>query len=771
MFTIIKKEIEWGGSKLVLETGYLARQANGAVLAKYGDTVILATVVADKNAKEDVDFFPLTVHYREMAFAAGKIPGGFFKREGKASEKEVLTSRLIDRPIRPLFSENFKNETQVLCTLLSYDNQHDSDVLSIIAASAALAISGIPFNGPVAAARVGYKDGEYILHPKFENGLFEGQLDLVVAGTETSVLMVESEARELSEEVMLGAVKFGHTQMQTVIEMIKDFKEAAGKEEWALITHDYSDLDANIKTIAEKDLKEAYSIKAKQERYGKIADIKKSVVEKLAEEYNEVKIKERIKKLEEEIVRTKILETSTRIDGRTPTEIRPIHVLNGLFPKPHGSAVFTRGETQALAVVTLGTSYDEQILDSVEGEQKEAFLVHYNFPSYSVGEVYPLRAPGRREIGHGKLAWRGLKAIIPSKEAFPYTIRIVSEITESNGSSSMATVCAASLSMMDAGVPIKSAVAGIAMGLILEGDKFAVLSDIMGDEDHLGDMDFKVAGTATGVTALQMDIKINGITIEIMETALHQAKEGRAHILEKMNAVLSAPKKELSKYAPLITTMKIDPDKIREVIGSGGKVIKGICEQTGAKVDIDNDGTISIASVGQEGAAKAIKMIEEIVSDVEINKIYDGKVVKVAEFGAFVNFLGSKDGLVHISELSNTKVENIHEFIKEGDVVKVKVLDIERGGKVKLSMRAVDQATGEDTGMVYTPRPERPKFDRDNNRGPRSGGSNKGGSNYPPNGNRSNSPRESRDNRDAPRSDRGGDRDRGNSEERRKYYS
>ncbi|MFC3050328.1 polyribonucleotide nucleotidyltransferase [Kordiimonas pumila] len=702
MFDIHRKEIEWGGRTLVLETGHVARQATGAVMATYGDTTVLCTVVGAKSVKPGQDFFPLTVNYIEKYYAAGKIPGGFFKREGRPSEKETLVSRLIDRPIRPLFPDGFKNEVQIVCTVVSHDLENDSDIVAMIGASAALTLAGLPFMGPIAGAKVGYKDGAYILNPTLEE-IKESDLELTVAGTGDAVLMVESEANELSEEIMLGAVNFGHEAFQPVIDAIIDLAEAAAKEPWELDEGpDVSALKAKIAEVAADDLRAAYEITAKQERVAKISDVKKAVAAAVAPilednaELNDQMVGELTKKLESSIVRGNILDTGKRIDGRGLDDVRQIVCEAGILPRTHGSALFTRGETQGLVVATLGTGDDEQLIDQLEGSYRSNFMLHYNFPPYSVGECGRMGGTGRREIGHGKLAWRAVHAILPTAEEFPYTIRLVSEITESNGSSSMATVCGASLAMMDAGVPIKRPVSGIAMGLIKEGDKFAVLSDILGDEDHLGDMDFKVAGTSEGITALQMDIKINGITKEIMEVALEQAGRGRAHILDEMNKGLSGARTELSEHAPRIETMKIPVDKIREVIGTGGKVIREIVEQTGAKINIEDDGTIKIASsiASQIDAAK--NWITGIVAEPEVGVIYKGKVVRIMDFGAFVNFMGSRDGLVHISELVEDRVEKVTDVVKEGDEVYVKCLEIDPRGKVRLSMRVVNQETGED---------------------------------------------------------------------------
>ncbi len=698
MFNITRKEIMWGGRKLVLESGHIARQADGAVVATYGETSVLCTAVAAKKAKADQGFFPLTVNYQEKTYAAGKIPGGFFKREGRPSEKETLTSRLIDRPIRPLFPEGFRNETQVITTVLSHDLENDPDIVALIGASAALTISGIPFFGPIAGARVGYIDGNYVLNPAQES-LTDSQLNLVVAGTGEAVLMVESEASELSEEVMLGAVTFGHREMQPVIDMIIAMAEECAKDPWVLEEkEDHADLMKKINDMAEADLRSAYQLTVKQDRVAKLSEVKAKIQAAFAgdEEVSEQLVGDCLKSLEKNIVRGSILKTGGRIDGRALDTVRPILGEVGILPRSHGSALFTRGETQALAVTTLGTGEDEQFIDALEGTYRENFMLHYNFPPFSVGEAGRVGFTGRREIGHGKLAWRALKAIMPGKEDFPYTIRIVSEITESNGSSSMATVCGAALSMMDAGVPIARPVSGIAMGLIKEGEDFAVLSDILGDEDHLGDMDFKVAGTDKGITALQMDIKITGITEEIMQKALEQANAGRMHILGEMAKALSSAREEMSEHAPKIKSFIIAKDKIREVIGTGGKIIREIVETTGAKVNIDDDGTVKIASSDAEAIDAAYQWIYGIVAEPEVGMIYDGKVVKVMDFGAFVNFIGSRDGLVHISELAAERVEKVGDIVNEGDSVKVKVLGIDDRGKIRLSMRVVDQKTGED---------------------------------------------------------------------------
>jgi polyribonucleotide nucleotidyltransferase len=697
MFKVFRKEMEWGGRKLVIETGKIARQADGAVMVSYGDTVVLATAVGAKSAKPGVDFFPLTVNYQEKAFAAGKIPGGFFKREGRPTEKEVLVSRLIDRPIRPLFVDGYRCETQVVCTVLSHDLENDPDIVAMIGASAALTISGLPFLGPIGAARVGYENGQFILNPTMDQ-MDNATLDLVVAGTQEGVLMVESEAKELSEEVMLGAVMFGHTQFQPVIDLIIDLAEECAKEprDIAPPAFDKAAVKARILEVAGADVKAAYSILVKQDRYAAVGAAKDKAKEALKEEFAPEAISEMFKEVEADILRGSVIETGKRIDGRTTVDIRPIVAEVGILPRAHGSALFTRGETQALVVATLGTNQDEQIVDALEGEYRENFMLHYNFPPYSVGEAGRMGSPGRREIGHGKLAWRAIHPLLPSKEDFPYTLRVVSEITESNGSSSMATVCGTSLSLMDAGAPLARPIAGIAMGLIKEGDKFAVLSDILGDEDHLGDMDFKVAGTEAGVTALQMDIKITSITEEIMKIALAQAQKGRIHILGEMNKALNTARGEVSGNAPRITVINIPKDKIRDVIGSGGKVIREIVEQTGAKIDIEDDGTVKVSAVDSKCSDAAIKWIKGIVAEAEVGEIYDGKVVKVMDFGAFVNFLGSKDGLVHISELKNERVAKVTDVVKQGDAVKVKVLGFDDRGKVKLSMKVVDQVTGED---------------------------------------------------------------------------
>ena len=700
MFDIQREELEWCGRPLVLETGRIARQADGAVFASWGETTVLATVVAAKTPKPGVDFFPLTVHYQEKAFAAGRIPGGFLKREGRLSDKETLTSRLIDRPIRPLFPDGFRCDTQIIITVLSHDLETDPDILALVASSAALTLSGVPFMGPVGAARVGHIKGELKVNPTLEE-MKDSVLDLVVAGTSEAVLMVESEAKELSEDIMLKAVMAGHAGFQPVIQAIIRLAEKAAKEPRDLKLADKSACEKAVLEIAEADLRAAYGHTLKQQRYAAIDAVKAKVNAHLAPEGAEAKFKkeeiaEAFHDAQAKVVRWNILDHKTRIDGRDLTTVRPIMAQAGILPRAHGSALFTRGETQALVVATLGTGEDEQFIDALEGTYKERFLLHYNFPPYSVGETGRMGAPGRREIGHGKLAWRAIRPMLPTPAEFPYTIRLVSEITESNGSSSMATVCGSSLALMDAGVPLKRPTAGIAMGLILEGSRFAVLSDILGDEDHLGDMDFKVAGTTEGVTSLQMDIKIAGITEEIMKVALAQAKDGRLHILGEMGKALTGARAELGEFAPRIETLKIPTDKIREVIGTGGKVIREIVEKTGAKVNIEDDGTVKVASSDGAKIKAAINWIKSIASDPEIGLIYDGTVVKTMEFGAFVNFFGAKDGLVHISQLSKARVNKTTDVVKEGDKVKVKLVGFDDRGKTKLSMKAVDQQTGED---------------------------------------------------------------------------
>lgn len=690
-FKVIKEEIQWAGRSLILETGKIARQADGAVMVTYGETTVLCTVVGKKEAKADTDFLPLSVHYQEKTFAVGKIPGGFLKRENKPSEKEVLVSRLIDRPIRPLFPEGFHNEVQIICTVLSYDYENDMDVAALIGASAALSISGLPFMGPVGACRVGYINGEFVLNP-IPSDLSQSSLDLVVAGTAEGVLMVESEAKELSEDIMLEAVVFGHKGFEPVLKMIESLKKKAGKADWAVAgQHELHQAMKNrVAEVAEADLRKAYELTVKQDRYAALDAAKSKAKEILASEFpTGTIIDSLLEALQSEILRGNVLDHEKRVDGRGLTDIRPIVCEAGFLPRTHGSALFTRGETQALVVTTLGTGQDEQMIDALEGEYRERFLLHYNFPPFSVGEVGRMTGPGRREIGHGKLAWRAIRPLLPSKEQFPYTLRSVSEVTESNGSSSMATVCGTSLSMMDAGVPLVRPVAGIAMGLIKEGDKFAVLSDILGDEDFLGDMDFKVAGTNVGVTALQMDIKITSITPEIMKIALKQALSGRLHILGEMSKALEESRGQVSDYAPRMITMKINRDKIREVIGAGGKVIREICETTGAKIDIDDDGNITISGYDSKSIEGAQTAITAIACEPEIGAVYTGKVVKVAEFGAFVNFLGSRDGLVHISELANHRVGKVTDIVNVGDQVQVKIVGFDDRGKVKLSMKAL----------------------------------------------------------------------------------
>jgi polyribonucleotide nucleotidyltransferase len=707
MFHVYRKEIDWGGRRLTLETGKIARQADGAVLATYGETTVLCTAVAMKNVKPGQDFFPLTVNYQEKTFAAGKIPGGFFKREGRPSEKETLVSRLIDRPLRPLFASGFRNETQVICTVLSHDLENDPDIVSMIGASAALTISGIPFLGPIGGARVAYIDGAYVLNPTLSD-LPRSELDLVVAGTADGVLMVESEARELPEDVMLGAVMFGHREFQPVIQAIIELAETCAREPWDLPARhfEYDAIEARLRSSVGPLIAEAYREQGKQDRSIRLDAAKLRAAEMFDDEESRALALKIFKDLEKEIVRGAILCGSNRIDGRNPRAVRPVVAEVGILPRAHGSALFTRGETQALAVATLGTGQDEQVIDALEGEYRENFMLHYNFPPYSTGEAGRMGSPSRRDIGHGKLAWRAIRPLLPSRESFPYTIRVVSEITESNGSSSMASVCGGSLALMDAGVPLPRPVAGIAMGLIKEPEGFVVLSDILGDEDHLGDMDFKVAGTERGVTALQMDIKITSITEEIMRVALDQACDGRIHILGEMAKALTGARDTISDNAPRITTLTIPKDKIREVIGSGGKVIREITETTGAKIDIDDDGTIKVAAVDGNAAKAAIDWIRGIVAEPELGGIYTGRVVKTVDFGAFVNFLGSRDGLVHISELAPYRVGKVGDVVKLGDSVKVKVLGFDDRGKVKLSMRQVDQQTGEDLGNRREPAPE-----------------------------------------------------------------
>jgi polyribonucleotide nucleotidyltransferase len=684
----------YGAHSVTIETGRLARQADGSVVVTMGDTVVLVTAVGRREAVAGRDFFPLTVNYVEKTYAAGKIPGGFFKREGRPSEKETLTSRLIDRPLRPLFPEGFYNEVQIVATVLSLDPEIDSDIPSLIGASAAVALSGIPFTSPIGAARVGYKNGNYLLNPTSTQVKTESDLDLVVAGTQDAVLMVESEAKGLSEDVMLGAVLFGHQQMQTAIAAINKLAAEAGKPRW-----DWKPAEENVALkqavakLTEADYAKAYGLVVKQARVTRLAEIRQAAQAALSggesPQYTKDQVTTALHDLEYRLVRDMILSGKPRIDGRDLKTVRPIRVEVGALPRTHGSAIFTRGETQALVTTTLGTGRDAQIIDALAGERREPFMLHYNFPPFSVGETGFMGSPKRREIGHGNLARRGIMAVMPDLEAFPYVLRVVSEVLESNGSSSMATVCGTSLSLMDAGVPLKAPVAGVAMGLVKEGDKFAVLTDILGDEDHLGDMDFKVAGTATGVTALQMDIKINGITPEIMKAALEQAKAGRLHILGEMNKVLDKPRAEMSAWAPTIVTIKIDPEKIRDVIGKGGSVIRQITEETGATIDIENDGTVKIASVDGASGREALRRIEMITADVEVGRVYEGKVVRLMDFGAFVAILPGRDGLVHISQISDERVERVSDKLKEGDVVKVKVLEVDRQGRVRLSMRGV----------------------------------------------------------------------------------
>jgi len=701
MFDIHRVQLDWGGRKLTLEAGRIARQADGAVFASYGDTTVIATVVAAKEPKEGIDFLPLTCNYQEKYYAAGRIPGGYFKREARPTEKETLVSRLIDRPVRPLFADGWRCDTQVIVTVLSHDLENDPDILAMVAASAALTLSGAPFMGPIGAARVGFINNEYVLNPQIDE-MTESALDLVVAGTQDAVLMVESEAKELSEDIMLGAVMFGHRHFQPVIEAIIRLAEKAAKEPRELKLPDNAALEGEMRTLIEKELRAAYSIPDKMERHKAIDGAKDRVMGHFCPpgvenpKYPKLQVAGVFKDLEAKIVRWNILDTGNRIDGRDVKSVRPIVCEVGVLPRTHGSALFTRGETQALAVATLGTGEDEQFVDALQGTYKETFLLHYNFPPFSVGETGRLGAPGRREIGHGKLAWRAIHPVLPPHHEFPYTLRVVSEIMESNGSSSMATVCGTSLALMDAGVPLKRPTAGIAMGLIKEEERFAVLSDILGDEDHLGDMDFKVAGTERGVTSLQMDIKIAGITEEIMRIALAQAKDGRMHILGEMGKALTSARAQLGEHAPRIEIMHIPVDKIREVIGSGGKVIREIVEKTGAKIDISDDGTIKIASAKAESINAAINWIKSIASEPEVGQIYEGTVVKVMDFGAFVNFFGAKDGLVHISQLAPRRVQKTTDVVKEGDKVKVKLLGFDERGKVRLSMKVVDQETGED---------------------------------------------------------------------------
>ena len=726
MFDIHRVEIEWGGRPLKLETGQVARQADASVMAQYGETSVLATVVGAKSARPGIDFFPLTVNYQEKTFAAGKIPGGFFKREGRPSEKETLTSRLIDRPIRPLFVNGFKNEVQVVITVLSHDMENDPDILAMVAASAALTLSGLPFLGPIGAARVGVIGGEFVLNPMIDE-MPESSLDLVIAGTQDAVMMVESEAKELPEKQMLEAVMFGHKHFQPVIQAIIKLAETAAREPWDINLPDKEKYKADVRKIAEADLKAAFSTAEKGKRNDMVAAAKEKVFSEITIEDDDssekVLLSDAFKALEMDIMRGDVVKTGKRIDGRDLNTVRPIVSQVHVLPRTHGSALFTRGETQALVVATLGTGEDEQFVDALEGTRKEHFMLHYNFPPYSVGETGRMGTPGRREVGHGKLAWRAVRPLLPVKEDFPYTIRVVSEITESNGSSSMATVCGTSLALMDAGVPLKAPVAGIAMGLIKEGNDFAVLSDILGDEDHLGDMDFKVAGTENGVTSLQMDIKITGITEEIMRIALEQAHEGRLHILNEMSKAITGARDELGEHAPRIETIKIPTDKIRDVIGSGGSVIREIVAESGAKIDISDDGTVKIASANRESIDKALERIHGLTSEPEVGQIYKGKVVKIMEFGAFVNFFGAKDGLVHISQLTQGRPETVGEVVKEGQEVFVKLLGFDDRGKVRLSMKIVDQATGKEIPRAPGEPEEKfnaerpPRRDRDGGRG------------------------------------------------------
>ncbi|GAA3801663.1 polyribonucleotide nucleotidyltransferase [Qipengyuania pelagi] len=757
MFDTKTVSLEWGGKTLTLETGRIARQADGAVLATYGETVVLCAVTAAKSVREGQDFFPLTVHYQEKFSAAGRIPGGFFKREGRATEKETLTSRLIDRPVRPLFPEGFYNEINVIAQVLSYDGETEPDIVAMIAASAALTISGVPFMGPIGAARVGFRNGEYELNPSLSSALDEeGRLDLVVAATQDAVMMVESEAKELTEEEMLGAVMFAHEESRKVIGAIIDLAEQAAKDPWDVDTSDdTSAIKEKLRGIVGDDIAAAYKLTDKSARSDALNAARAKAKEAFADEEPQTQMvaNKAVKKLESDIVRGAILKDGQRIDGRKLDQVRPIEAMVGLLPRTHGSALFTRGETQAICTTTLGTKDAEQMIDGLEGLSYNPFMLHYNFPPYSVGEVGRFGFTSRRETGHGKLAWRALHPVLPSHEDFPYTIRILSDITESNGSSSMATVCGGCLSMMDAGVPIERPVSGIAMGLILEGDEFAVLSDILGDEDHLGDMDFKVAGSEKGITSLQMDIKVAGITQEIMTKALEQAKAGRAHILGEMNKALGSSRSGVSKHAPRIETMQIDKSKIRDVIGTGGKVIREIVAETGAKVDIDDEGTIKISSSNADEIEAAKRWIEGIVEEAEVGKIYNGKVVNIVDFGAFVNFMGGKDGLVHVSEMKNERVEKPTDVVSEGQEVKVKVLEIDQRGKVRLSMRVVDQETGEE--LEDTRPPREPRGDREggrggDRRGPRGGGGGRGGDRGGRGGGRGN--------------DRGGNRDGGSSD-------
>jgi polyribonucleotide nucleotidyltransferase len=722
MFDIHRVELDWGGRKLTLETGKIARQADGAVVATYGESKVLATVVAAKTPREGIDFMPLTVDYQEKFYAAGRIPGGYFKREGRPTERETLISRLIDRPIRPLFADGWRNETQVIVTTLSHDLENDPDILALVASSAALTLSGAPFKGPIGAARVGFSNNEYILNPTLEE-MAESQLDLVVAGTSDAVLMVESEAKELPEEIMLGAVMFGHRHFQPVVDAIIQLAEKAAKEPRELNIDDNAVLEKKVRDIAEADLRAAYSVADKMARHKAVDAVKAKIKDAFdpakkkpaagdGDPFPLLRVMGVLKELEADIVRNNILDTGKRIDGRDVKTVRPIVSEAGILPRAHGSALFTRGETQALVIATLGTGEDEQWIDALAGTYKETFLLHYNFPPFSVGETGRMGGPRRREIGHGKLAWRAIHPVLPDHHDFPYTIRVVSEITESNGSSSMATVCGTSLALMDAGVPLKRPTAGIAMGLILEDKRYAVLSDILGDEDHLGDMDFKVAGTERGVTSLQMDIKIAGITEEIMKVALNQAKDGRLHILGEMGKALTQARAELGEHAPRIEMFNIPTDKIREVIGTGGKVIREIVEKTGAKINIEDDGSVKVASANADSIKAAIAWIKSIASEPEVGTIYEGTVVKVMDFGAFVNFFGAKDGLVHISQLAKNRVNKVTDVVKEGDKVKVKLLGFDERGKTRLSMKVVDQATGEDLEAKQKAESEQPRTEQ-----------------------------------------------------------
>ena len=764
MFNTKTVSIEWGGKTLTLETGRIARQADGAVLATYGDTVVLCAVTAAKSVKEGQDFFPLTVHYQEKFSAAGRIPGGFFKRERGATEKETLVSRLIDRPVRPLFPEGFYNEINVIAQVLSYDGETEPDIVAMVAASAALTISGVPFMGPIGAARVGFKDGEYQLNPSMAE-VAEGRLDLVIAATNDAVMMVESEAKELTEAEMLGGVMFAHKEIRKVIDAIIDLAEQAAKDPWEIdLTDNTADIKAKLKNLVGADIAAAYKLTNKSARSDALNAARAKAKEAFASESPQTQMVaiKTMKKVEADIVRGAILKDGQRIDGRTTTQVRPIEIMTGFLPRTHGSALFTRGETQAICTTTLGTKDAEQMIDGLDGLSYSRFMLHYNFPPYSVGEVGRFGAPGRREVGHGKLAWRALHPVLPSHDDFPYTIRILSDITESNGSSSMATVCGGCLSMMDAGVPITSPVSGIAMGLILEGKDYAIISDILGDEDHLGDMDFKVAGTAKGITTMQMDIKVAGITQEIFEKALAQAAEGRTHILGEMAKALGEARTELSAHAPRIETMQIDKSKIRDVIGTGGKVIREIVATTGAKVDIDDEGVIKISSSDVKQIEAAMNWIKGIVEEPEVGKIYNGKVVNIVDFGAFVNFMGGKDGLVHVSEMRNERVEKVSDVVSEGQEVKVKVLEVDPRGKVRLSMRVVDQETGEELEDTRPPREPREGGDRGprGDRGDRGGRDDRGGRRRP-GGDRDRGPRGDRGDRGPRRESNDGPEDGG----------